>query len=259
MPNLFIRNLESLGALSPSDRAMIADACRKTMPICAGTVLLREGDRLDRLYVVLEGWLCDFRILPDGGRQILSLYLPGDMCRSPGFPLDHADEGIAALTPAVVATVPFATYRLWLEQRPQVRRAIWWSHLREQARLRQRLVSLGRRSAIERIAHFLCELWTRLSGASPASPDGRVELPLTQADIGDVLGLTTVHVNRVLQRLHSEGLIVLKHGLLGIPNLAALRAVAAFDPRYLEAQGSPWQSSHPASDRVPPPHFHAED
>jgi CRP-like cAMP-binding protein len=145
------------------------------------------------------------------------------------------DHGIVALTPAAVAFIPHAVIEQLPLRRPELARALWWATLVDEAVLRAWIVNIGRRDAFEGVAHLLCELHVRLRHVGLVQ-DHSFDLPLTQEDLADALGLTPVHTNRVLQRLRSEGLITLRGGHLTILDAEGLRRAAGFDPNYLHVR-----------------------
>jgi CRP-like cAMP-binding protein len=145
------------------------------------------------------------------------------------------DHGITALTPATIAFIPHGEMEALMERRPALARALWWSTLVDEAVLRSWIVNLGRRDAYESIAHLMCEMHVRMEHVGLVQDD-RFDLPLTQEELADSLGLTPVHINRILQRLRGEGLITLKERMLTILDIEGLRKAAGFDPNYLHTR-----------------------
>jgi CRP-like cAMP-binding protein len=180
----------------------------------------------------MEGWAARYKVVPDGSRQITAILVPGDFCDLHITILGEMDHGITALTRVKVALVPHLVMENLPVDRPQLGRALWWATLVDEATLRAWIVNLGRRDAAERVAHLFCELHARLKLVGLADEDD-FSLPLTQEILADALGLTPVHINRVLQRLRSQDLIELEGGELRILNLPHLRKLAGFDPTYL--------------------------
>ena len=193
--------------------------------------LIREGDEPRDVQLILEGFACRYKLLADGRRQIMAYLLPGDFCDLHIFILRRMDHSIATLSPCRVAAIPRRRI-LELTERPAIARAPWWATLVDEAVLREWLVNIGARPAEERIAHLLCELLLRLRTVGLASGGGYA-LPITQAEIADTMGLTNVHVNRVLQRLRAEGAITLEERRLVILDVDRLMAFSGFDPNYL--------------------------
>jgi CRP-like cAMP-binding protein len=196
-----------------------------------------EGDEARGLTLVLEGWACAYRRLENGKRQIISLFLPGDLSQPFGVLPSYVDLSLGALTPVTLAQVPLPAIRGAARASAHIETALWWDLLVAAAIDRERVVSLGRRTAAERLGHLLCELHLRLSLVGLADETG-YDLPVTQADLADLLGLSTVHVNRSLQELRGTGLMSLKGRQLIFHDLEGLRAASLFDPAYLHLDGS---------------------
>jgi CRP-like cAMP-binding protein len=185
---------------------------------------------------MVEGFACRFKLLRDGKRQILAFHIPGDFCDLHSFFLERMDHGIAAVSKCTVAKLPHSTVKEITERYPGLTRALMWDVAMDAAIFREWAIGLGRRSAREQIAHLLCELLLRLKSVGLVE-DNSYSLAPTQADLGDALGLSTVHVNRVLQELRSEGLIVSNGKHVSIPDMGKLKDAAGFDPAYLYARG----------------------
>jgi CRP-like cAMP-binding protein len=194
--------------------------------------LVSEGDRPKTCTVILEGFACRYKMLPEGKRQIMSFLIPGDVCDLQSFILEKMDHAIGALEACKVGLIPHAVVRDVTEKYPRIGRAFWKDTLVESAILRESLASLGRRSAYARIAHLLCEIMVRL--ASVGLTQGRsCHLPITQADLSDALGLSVVHVNRTLQQLRAEELLGLKGNLLVVHDWERLKEAGGFDSDYM--------------------------
>jgi CRP-like cAMP-binding protein len=227
--------LEIASVLGPDDLEALATLCADIRSIDAHRDIIREGESPDHVHLMIEGWAARYKVVPDGGRQITAFLIPGDFCDAHVTILRQMDHGIAALTPAKVAFIPQAVFEELPLGRPELGRALWWATLVDEAVLRSWIVNLGRRDAFEGVAHLLCELEVRLRHVGLVE-DGHFDLPLTQEALADALGLTPVHVNRVLQRLRKEGLIRLSAGTLTILDAAGLRRAAGFDPAYLHVK-----------------------
>jgi CRP-like cAMP-binding protein len=194
--------------------------------------ILTEGAKSQAVYFVVEGFLIRYRILRDGQRQIVDLALPGDFTGVPSCFYNDALYTIKALTNATVATVPVERLVALFATQPRLAAKIFWAFSRESAILAEHLVAVGRRSADERIAHFLMELLTRLQKIGLAD-ENSYELPLSQDVIGDALGLSLAYVNRVLRRLADEGLVTIKDQKVVINDVEELSALADFEQTYL--------------------------
>jgi CRP-like cAMP-binding protein len=233
--NPLIAKLEKIAPLCADDRQALRELCRDVREVAAHRDIISEGDRPDHVLLVLEGWAARYKLLPNGARQITAFLIPGDFCDVHVTILREMDHGIVALTPATIAFIPPEAMEELPRHRPQLARALWWATLVDEAVLRAWIVNLGRRDAYQGVAHLICELHARMRNVGLVD-DGSFRLPLTQEVLGDALGLTPVHINRVLQRLRAEGLITLRGRTLSIENPAALGKAAGFDPSYLHAK-----------------------
>jgi CRP-like cAMP-binding protein len=231
----FVAKLELGGPLSRDEREALRVICENRRHIPAHRDIISDGDRPDHVHVLLEGWAARYKILPDGGRQITAFLVPGDYCDAHVAVLRRMDHGIMALTDTVVGFVPHAEFDALPLKSPTLARALWWATLVDEAVLRAWIVNLGRRDAYGGVAHLLCELHARLRNVGLVE-DGAFDLPLTQEVIADALGLTSVHTNRVLQRLRSEDLILLQGGVLTILDAPGLQRAAGFDSAYLHVR-----------------------
>jgi CRP-like cAMP-binding protein len=232
MENPLVRKLEQYVRLSMQDRAALDAVLRqKVVRLRAREDVIREGDRPRHVYLVVRGWACRYKMLEDGRRQIMAFFLPGDLCDLNLFVLREMDHSVGALTPLVYAEIGRDTFER-LTEHPRIVQAMWWDTLVSAAVQREWTVNLGQRTAFERIAHTLCELFLRLRGVGLADGD-RCELPITQTELADAIGLTPVHVNRTLQDMRAQGLISLQDKELVIPDLERLQAVAMFNANYL--------------------------
>ncbi len=222
---------------------LLGDACHNQRVFPARTDLICEGDKPGPVFVILEGWACRYKLLPDGLRQITSFLMPGDCCDLHASVLNAMEHSIATLTVARVALVPRGVMEKLIETRPAITRAFWWTQLVDEDTLRAWIVSMGRRNGLQRVAHLMCELYVRARNIGLTDGE-RFALPLTQTVIGDALGLTPVHVNRVLRKLRLSGVMTLSGGDLVITDIGKLAAVAGFDDNYLHRRigASVWRS-----------------
>jgi CRP-like cAMP-binding protein len=221
--------------LSTDDRAALAQVSRNVRFVEPRRDLVSEGDRPRYIHLVLDGWACRYKTLPDGKRQIVSIFVPGDFCDINVYILKHMDHSIGAITRLKVAMITPEEMSALTEGRPRVTQALWWHELVTTAIQREWTVNLGQRSAYERLGHLLVELYLRLKTVGRAQ-DGRCDFPLTQNDLADATGLTAVHVNRTLQELRRDGLIELERKQLHILDLERLRDVSMFNANYLHLE-----------------------
>ncbi len=230
--NLLCRKIESFTRLSAEDRRTLEDVHYTEHGLGAREDVSQEDDVPGVVNLILEGWACRYKQLEDGRRQIIALFLPGDMCDPYVFLFRTMDQSIGTLTPVRFARIAKQTIRGITARSQNLAEALWWDMMVSTEIQREWTVSLGCRTATERLAHLFCELAVRLSLVGLRN--GRdYEFPLTQADLGEAVGLSTVHVNRTIQDLRSLGLISLKGRLLTILDEEALRRVAMFNPNYL--------------------------
>lgn len=238
------RKLEGLARLTEEDRQTLAALPVRTKNYRAGETLLHDGERPTHVHLLIEGWAFRHKTLPDGGRQIVGYLIPGDLCDIHIFVLQRMDHSISLLSDSTVGLIaPDAMLGL-LDENPRISRALTWSTLVDEATLREWLANIGRRDPYPRVAHLLCEVWLR-SRAVGLVREGRLDLPLTQAELGDTVGLTPVTVNRVLQRLRGERLITLADEVLTVLDAPGLMAASGFDANYLHRDTNP--APEPAS------------
>lgn len=228
-----LRRLSAYRRLSDTGVAALDKALReRVLAVGAGQDLICEGDRPDRVRFILSGWLARYKTLRDGRRQIVNFILPGDTCDLYAHLISEMDHSIGALTPVVYSELEPAQFEALLACDRTIAEALWCGSLAENAMQREWAVNIGRRVALERVAHLLCEIIERLR------PVGLLEgnscaFPITQMDLADATGLSVVHLNRTLQELRGAGLIVLRERMLTVDNLDALKDAGLFNPTYL--------------------------
>ena len=203
-----------------------------------GEDILREGDRPTESTLLVEGFAARYNLLRNGKRQITALHVPGDFVDLHSFLVKKMDHAVLAITPCTVGGVPHETLREISENQPHLTRLLGVNIAVDAAIHRQWVVSMGRRSALEHAAHLLCELFLRLRAVGLTEDDG-FKLPLTQAELGDTLGLSTVHVNRIVQELRARGLITWRGETLVIDDWERLQELAEFDPTFLSLEVEP--------------------
>ena len=238
LANPLARKLEHFITITSEDLRVLDGLEHSHESIEAHQDIIEEGQVPRSVFVVKEGLACRYRILPDGRRQIMTFLLPGDLNDLHVFLLREMDHSIAAITPVRIATISRESVMELAICCPRITSALWWASLQEEALLRERIVALGRRDAVGRVAYLLCELLWRYHAVGLAV-DHSFELPLTQVELADTLGLTAVHINRILQDLRRQRLIVLKNRTVVLNDLKALQAVAEFSRSYLHLGGAP--------------------
>ncbi|HEV2560253.1 MAG TPA: Crp/Fnr family transcriptional regulator [Microvirga sp.] len=227
-----IAKLERSAALTDPERQALTTALARARPLPPGTDIAVEGDATEACTVLLEGWAARYKLLDDGKRQITGFIIPGDLCDLEGLLAGSMDHSVAALTTVTVAPVARDVLLALMERHPGIARALRQDLLAEAAIAREWVLNVGRRSAYQRIAHVLCEIGVRLEAAGLASRS-EFSFPVTQADLADATGLTTVHVNRVLGNIRGDGLITWRSGKVVIPDWERLEQAGVFRPGYL--------------------------
>lgn len=230
--NLLVCKLQGMVPLSGSDIAALERITSQPRTFGAYVDLIREGETVETALIVLEGFACRYKQRQTGARQILGYLLPGDVYDGDAADLGPLIHAVGTLSPCIVAQVPRQALAD-LMQHPSIMHA--WRRMRrvEADTARMWIVNLGVRSALERMAHLFCELMTRMEAVG-LTQENTCPLPLTQGELGQTLGLSNVHVNRVLQEMRRQHLIELKGKSLRIFDLPRLRRIAEFDPAYLQ-------------------------
>ena len=232
MANRFIDKLRGYGGLTDAEVRALEGATSRPHAYPARKDLIREGDQPGAVLVILEGWAFRYKVLPNGTRQIMAFLMPGDACDLNIGMLAEMDHSIQTQTKAQVAKIERDTMDALMSGHPGIARAMYIAQLIDEGTLRAWIVSLGRRSSVERVAHLLLELYIRGVRSGIAGGD-EIELPLSQVVLADALGMTPVHINRVLQDLRRSGAVELRRGVLRINNPGALTRVSGFDDGYL--------------------------
>ncbi|MEQ1716778.1 MAG: Crp/Fnr family transcriptional regulator, partial [Hyphomicrobium sp.] len=173
-------------------------------------------------------WGCRSKVLTDGGRQVITFPLPGDCIGLRSVLLRAADHSVSAVTEMIVSRVEVPRMLEIFREFPYLGAAILWATSRDEAMVVEHLASIGRRSATERTAHFFLELCDRLKLVGLV-PDGQFYCPLTQYDLADALGLSAIHVNRVLRQLRQHNLMTVKGHTVTMHNERALKALAGYE------------------------------
>jgi CRP-like cAMP-binding protein len=236
--NPLVTKLSHFVPLSGKDVGVLDALCASEERFAADTDIAVEGDRPCSAFVLTHGMAFRYRLLPDRKRQILTFMIPGDVFGLHAFLLRAMDHSIGTLVPTRLATISRATVLDLFDHHPRIGAALRWCALQEEAINRERIVALGRRSARGRVAYLLCELVWR-QRAVGLGEDYAIRLPLTQLEFADTLGLTSVHVNRILQGFRRDQLIRLAHRRLTLLNVEKLQEIAGFNQDYLHLGGAP--------------------
>ena len=232
MTNRFIEKLREFVEFSNRDIGALEAVTSRPQAYGPRVDLIREGDQPGPVFVVLDGWAFRYKVLPNGSRQIMAFLMPGDACDLNIGMLAAMDHSIQTVTAAQVAKIDGRAMDELMTAHPAIARAMYVAQLVDEGTLRAWIVSLGRRSSAERAAHLLLELYVRGVRTGMASQD-EIELPLSQVVLADALGMTPVHINRVLQDLRRSGAVELRRGVLRIRDPVALTRFSGFDDNYL--------------------------
>lgn len=232
---MFIRKLESIATLSDVERQAIESLPVRTHTLAARQDIARDGDKPAHCCLILDGWICRYKLLGDGRRQIFSFHIRGDVPDLQNLHVPTMDHSLATVTQATVAFIDHDNLHELTLRHPSVGTLFWRETLIDAAIFREWMVGMGRRSAFEHMAHLFCELYLKLQAVGLAE-NYRCRLPIAQTDLADALGLTPVHVNRVLRDMREQTLITLHAHTLVIEAWDELVRIAGFDPTYLNLE-----------------------
>ena len=230
------RKLSAFVALSEADLETLERFYHRRRRFQMGRAMVHEGQAKASAFILAKGWACSYKILPDGTRQIVDFQIPGDFLGLRSILFRTADHSIEAVTRIEASEVVLSDILDAFSQAPRLAAAVLWAVSRDEAMVVEHLVNLGRRSAEERMAHFLLELGTRLRLVGIGDRRG-FDCPLTQYHLADALGLSAVHVNRVLLHLREEGQLTIQKRRVVFEDFDRLTALAGFDTAYLDQDG----------------------
>ena len=228
-----LKKLRLRTAISADEERVIRDLVAETRAVRPDQFLIRAGQDLNQSILLLDGWLVRSKDLESGERQILEVHLPGDFADLHGFTLKRLDHDVVSVSECVIALVPHERLLELTEQQPHLTRIYWLLTNIDAAIAREQALSLGRRSAISRMAHLFCELHLRLGIVGKTDGD-TFEFPLSQRELSECLGLTVVHVNRTLQELRRRNVVESENRRISIIDRPTLESIAEFDPAYLQ-------------------------
>ncbi|MYL24670.1 helix-turn-helix domain-containing protein [Halomonas alkaliantarctica] len=233
-----IRHFEHYRRLSPKEKGILASLEKAPTAVSAGTTLWQEGKAASEFCTLSAGWAYSYRNLDNGTRQIMEIFLPGDIIGLREFAFNERLDGVTMIEDGTICHFPHRRMLELFRDSLTLTTVLFAISSRQQALLSERLVTLARRTARERLAHFLCEMFLRLRQTMPM--DGpSFRLPLTQQQLGDLLGMTPVHVSRSLSALSEDEIIYRNHHTINIPDLDVLAREASFNDRYLNANLRP--------------------
>jgi CRP-like cAMP-binding protein len=227
-----MHKLESIAPLDVEEKAAIVRLPIRVRTVAADQDIVREGDTPFECCLVVSGFLCRYSLTGEGKRQILSFHIDGDIPDLQSLHLAVMDHNLATLVPSTLAFVQHDDLRTLIRHHPRIGDLFWRDTLIDASIFRQWMLSMGRRSSECQLAHRLCELLVRMRVVGLVE-DHACKLPMTQAELGDALGISTVHVNRVLQDLRAKELISLQGGNLKVLDWERLKALGEFDSAYL--------------------------
>ena len=230
------RKLSTFVRLSESDLSVMSDLYRRRRNFAVGVDMIHQGQTDQCAYVVASGWACSYKILSGGTRQIVDFQIPGDFLGLRSVLFRTADHNVEPITPVQASEVKQRDLLDAFSRTPRLATAVLWAASRDEAMVVEHLVDLGRRSASERMAHFLLELGARLRLVGLADKTG-FACPLSQYLLADALGLSAVHVNRVLRELREEGLVTFQKGQVVFDDYDGLVDFSSFDRAYLDHEG----------------------
>ena len=236
--NALVRKLAARDHISEHEQQVLEAVIEPERRIVAGGALVQPGDKPDHSILMVSGVSARFTMLEDGDRQFTEINIAGDFVDLHSFLLRPMDHGVLALTDCVYHPAPHARLKHVTETEPHLTRLLWLETLIDAAIHRQWLVCLGLHDGLGRFAHLICELAVRLKSVG-LSDGKRFDLPLTQGEAGDFLGLSLVHVNRTLMVLREMKLLEWRHGRVEIFDWDRLAEVAQFDPTYLRLTKEP--------------------
>lgn len=233
-----VEKLSLRDRISPDEIEALQKALEPPKTVAAGSDIVREHTRPLHSTLLISGFSARYSTLEDGARQITEINVSGDFIDLHSLLMKQMDHGVVALTECVVAEAPHSGLIDITERHPHLTRLLWLDTIIDAAIHRQWLVAMGRRSGLGHLAHLVCELYLRLQAVGQTG-DLTFDLPLTQATLGDALGLSTVHVSRLISELRAEGVIHWSNGQIDILDWRRLTEIAEFDPTYLRLQSDP--------------------
>jgi CRP-like cAMP-binding protein len=227
-----IRKLRQVFQLATLEEDFLLQLNMRVVDHGADREIIREGDRPTECNLLLQGSVCRYNELTDGKRQIVAFHFPGDIFDAQSFLLQRMDHTVSTLTRCKIGVITHAALLKLFEEQPRIGLAVWKDTLVDASIFRQWVTNVGRRDALARTAHLLCEVYVRLSAIGLAR-ENTVDWPITQAELADALGMSQVHINRILQELRKTGLITIERQQLAIHDWKQLKATGDFDPTYL--------------------------
>jgi CRP-like cAMP-binding protein len=238
MIEVHLKKLRARDSISADEEAVIRSLPSQIIEVPPDRTVIRHGDLVQQSTLLLDGWMARAKDLSTGQRQLVEVHVSGDFVDLHGFTLKRLDHDIISITKCKLALVPHERLQAMTERYPHLTRLYWFATNLDAAIQREWTLSLGRRSALARMAHLFCELNVRL-GIAGLAEENSFEFPLTQLELSECLGLTGVHVNRTLQELRRLGMVEVENRRVSILDLKGLKDLAQFDDTYLYLQRQP--------------------
>jgi len=227
-----LMKLRARDDVSEQEALILQSSISEIRTVVTDEVVVRAGVDLTKCTLLVQGFMCRYKDLANGERQISELHVPGDFVDLHSFPLKKLDHSVLALVPCKIAIVPHERVLQMTRDHPHLTRLLWFATMLDAAIHREWVVSLGRRTAIARLVHLLCELQVRLGVVGMADATG-YDLPLTQQDLAECLGMTGVHLNRILGTLKADAVVSFQGRRVRFHDVERARAIAEFTPDYL--------------------------
>lgn len=227
-------------ALSPTEQRALEDAMSGVRTVKANQHLARRGEVVTQSTLLIDGLVSRYMDDREGQRQIVAIHVPGDFVDLHGFPLRRLDHDVATLTEVTIGSYDHQALLSITERFPHLGRMLWFSTLVDAAMHREWIFRLGRLDAEGRVAHFMSEMLTRMEFIG-LTDEGRFAFPITQSELAEACGVTSVHVNRVLRTLRESGLMTFRNGVVDIADRAGLARLGEFAPDYLYGDHGRWR------------------
>jgi CRP-like cAMP-binding protein len=231
--DVFVRRLSALYPLQPHEIKVLETLVESAYTVPPHQDILKEQQPAKEALVLLEGLACHYKVLDSARRQMTGFVLPGDLCDYGFLSSSVTRQSVLSLGQVVIGRIDLRQLSAVADKMPNILVAAMRAASIDQSCARELIISLGARDALQRLAHFLCEHYYRLRTVALVSANNQFELAMTQAELGEALGLSTVHINRTIQQLRKRKLISMGHGMVAILDLDGLEAIASFDGRYL--------------------------
>lgn len=231
-----INRLSAYTTLSQAEKSAFEGAIEKQISYARGDHILSAGNEPRSIHVIYQGWASRYKLLDNGREHIVAYLMPGDLCDVHVTLLKRMDHSIRAETAVTVGVINDQSIDLIMRQHPNLAKALFWSMMVDESIAREWLINLAGRAADVRVAHLFCELLLR-SKAAGLTTDDSFYMPMNQSRIGEAMGLSSVHTNRVIQSLRREELISFRQKTLEILDWPRIKSFAGFEEDYLHMQG----------------------